>query len=157
MKNKKKKPKNRRESLKYPALDPTFNLKSRFEVIDYDYLDELSEKEKAWLNNFTEEYTNANFKHKGKRVHKNDTVVKTVKTTGRKRKIDLAKQEAEHRNNARNRCVLTKAKASGMYVEKDALDPAQLIKDDPETEIINQLDLDVLHDFDYGSDESGNE
>lgn len=67
---KKSKPRNRRERSKYPALDPALNLKIRNEEIDYDYVDKLSEKDKSWLNSFTEEYINANLKHKGKKLHK---------------------------------------------------------------------------------------
>lgn len=37
---------NRRSKLKYPGLDKRFNLKVRVELIDYDYVDKLSEKDK---------------------------------------------------------------------------------------------------------------
>jgi hypothetical protein len=155
VKNKKTKPRNKREATKYPALDPALNLRSRFELFDQDYIDQLTEKEKRWLNDFNEEFINANFKHKGKRIHNTETVMKTVKTTGKKRKVDLAKQEAEHSNNARNRCILTKAKASGAYIEKDSLEPSQLMNSDPESELVSKLDAaNVVYDFEYGSDES---
>lgn len=157
MKNKKK-PRNKREATRYPALDPALNLRSRFELFDQDYINKLSEKEKLWLNNFNEEYINANFKHPGKRIHRLDTVIKKVKTTGKNRKVDLAKQEAEHANNARNRCILTKAKASGTYIEKDSLKPNQLLKTDPESELIDKLDsANIVHDFEYGSDEGSDD
>lgn len=86
----------RRSKEKYPALIPHLNLRTRFEEIDYDYVDQLSESEKDFLNRFTEEYTNASFKHKNK-VHK-------------KKKDEL---ESYKRNNDRNKDVLTRAKASG--------------------------------------------
>jgi hypothetical protein len=66
-------------------------------LIDYDYVDQLSDKEKDWLNRFTEEYTNASFGHKGAKIHK-------------KKKDEL---EAYKRNNYRNADILTRAKASG--------------------------------------------
>ncbi len=90
-----KKP-SRRSKEKYPALIPHLNLRTRFEEIDYDYINQLSDEDKEWLNRFTEEYTNASFKHKN-RVHK-------------KKKDKL---EAYKRNNDRNKDILTRAKASG--------------------------------------------
>lgn len=72
----------KRNQIKYPALDKTYNLKSRKELYDYDYVnghhDEetgitirpLNEYEKTWLNKFTEEYVNASFKPGKKRIHK---------------------------------------------------------------------------------------
>ena len=128
MKKNTKKKRNRRNSSKYPALHPEYNLKSRTDLIDYDYLDKLSEKDKAWLNSFTEEYVNANFNHDGKRIHPKKYKTKKVQRTGKKKKIDLFKNESERRNNARNRCVLTKAGASGKKVDLDQMDPSELFK-----------------------------
>lgn len=91
------KKRNRRNNAKYPALDPDLNLKTRHDLIDYDYIDELSEKEKEWLNSFTEEYTNARFTHKGKKIQK----------------AKKHKKDSYDRNNARNRDILTRVKASG--------------------------------------------
>ncbi len=93
--NKKKKP--RRSDSKYPALDPKLNPKIRGILADYDYVDKLSEKDKSWLNAFTEEYVNANFKHKGKKLHKSKK----------------AKRESYNRNNWRNNDVLNIAQVTG--------------------------------------------
>lgn len=99
-----KKKNNRRSRAKYPALDPLLNLKTRIDLIDYDYVNKLDEKNKAWLNDFTEEYTNANLKHKGKKFHRNKSL----------------KKDCYDRNNARNRDILTKLKAAGQieYLEE---------------------------------------
>jgi hypothetical protein len=86
----------RRSKEKYPALVPHLNLRTRFEEIDYDYVDKLTDEEKEWLNRFTAEYTNADFRHKNK-IHK-------------KKKDEL---QAYKRNNDRNADILTRAKASG--------------------------------------------
>jgi len=72
-----KKKKNKRSQAKYPAIDKTVNLKTRTDLYDFDYVnghyDEetgittrpLNHKEKKYLNDFTEEYINADFlKHK---------------------------------------------------------------------------------------------
>jgi len=87
----------RRNSKKYPALNPSVNLKTRLDILDFDYIDKLNEKDKKWLNNFVEEYNNADFRHKGKKLH-------TTKKT---------KRDCYNRNNARNRDIFTKSKACG--------------------------------------------
>lgn len=70
----KKKRNNRRAQSAYPALDPRLNLKTRSELIETDYIDKLSEKDKQWLNDFNQEYVNADFKtnvEEGrKRIHR---------------------------------------------------------------------------------------
>lgn len=72
--------KGKRARAKYPALRPELNLKSRYELIDYDYLDELSEEDKRWLNKFTEEYVNAslNSKELDKNLHNTEDLKKTA-------------------------------------------------------------------------------
>src|ERR1700722_17385363 len=73
-----KKKRNRRSQALYPALDPKLNLKTRSKLLDYDYIDQLSEKEKQWLNDFSSEYINADFKtniEEGrKRIHRKKKV-----------------------------------------------------------------------------------
>jgi hypothetical protein len=131
---KQKKKRNKRNQMKYPALDPSVNLKTRSELIDYDYIDKLSDEEKDWLNRFTTEYINASFKHEGKKI---------MKTKEKKRKAYKA-------NNARNRCIWTKAKASGQYayiedISKKASncimdeEDLMLLKIDLTNEVLNNL------------------
>lgn len=73
-----KKKRTRRSESKFPALDPKLNLRSRSKLIDYDYLDQLNEKELQYLNDFTTEFINADFKtnlEEGrKRIHKKKRV-----------------------------------------------------------------------------------
>lgn len=117
-----KKPRNRREAAKYPALDKSLNLKNRAEFIDYDYVHKLSEEDKEYLNKFTEEYVNASFK-KGKRhIQKGKEF----------------KKESYDRNNARNRCQWSDAKKTGHadYLE----DTKKLMTPNPETGLINKMD-----------------
>lgn len=111
----KKKKQTKRDKIKYPALDPLYNLKTRIELIDdlYDYADNLNEEDKDYLNRFSEEFNNANFNHEGKRIHPKRTKKIKYKTKRGKRLVDKFKKEAEDRNNARNRCLYTKNKAFG--------------------------------------------
>lgn len=95
----------RRSKEKYSNLKPQYNLRSRTEVIDYDYLDKLNDKEKAYLNKFNKEYVNASLDVKSprKNLHKNKALIK----------------DCHDRNNARNRDVLTMQKAMHIlaYIE----------------------------------------
>lgn len=63
--------------------------KVRAEYNDFDYLDKLSEEEKAWLNKFNNEYLNASFEH-------NETDIQSYEKYGK---------DSNDRNNSRNRCV----------------------------------------------------
>ncbi len=126
-----KKRKSRRSQAKYPALRPELNLKSRYDEIDYDYIHLLNKDEKEWLNNFTEEYVNANFQHKGE----------AIMTTKEEKK------ERYNRNNSRNRCIYTKSKAGGKlsYLEDLSLDkesknksPEELLIEKEEKELFNK-------------------
>jgi hypothetical protein len=95
-----KKKSNRRTKTKHPNLKPEFNLKSRTELIEADYLHKLSEAELDWLDCFNKEYVNAGFnKDNKKNLHK----------------TKKQKKDCYDRNNARNRDVLTRAKASGKF------------------------------------------
>lgn len=53
----------RRNKVKNPALKNQYNLKSRQDLIDFDYLDKLSEEDKSFLNDFVAETVNTNFLH----------------------------------------------------------------------------------------------
>lgn len=119
MKKDKKKP-TRRGTAKFPALQPQLNLKRRYDLIDYDYVDKLSEKDKKWLNDFTEEWVNA--KTKDARFHKSKK----------------AKKLCNDANNARNRCIWTMAKASGRNVNLDNLEPDEAVAE--EDKLIEDLD-----------------
>jgi len=82
----------KRSKQKYPYLKKRVNSRVRQEVIDYDYIDKLSDEEKQWLNDFSSEYYGADV---GKQADegKNNRFIK-----GR----DKVK-EIQDENNARNR------------------------------------------------------
>lgn len=75
------------------AISRKGRLGSRGWKIDYDYIGKLTDKEKEFLNSFTEETYLANFNHDGKKIHKTK-----------------AKQRDIYRNNnASNRCTMSLA------------------------------------------------
>jgi hypothetical protein len=106
--------KTKRDKVKYKALDPELNLKTRYEEIAdvATYAKKIPDREievtladgtvkkmnpKEWLNSFMEETVCANFNHKGDRIIKDKE----------------GELECYRRNNQRNRCVYTKQKAQG--------------------------------------------
>lgn len=107
--------KTRRNQNKFPALKPNLNLKSRVELIDYDYIDKLSDKEKSWLNRFTEEYINADLDTKNLKKNLHNT--------------KELKKDCQDRNNARNRDILTREKARGFVVYLEEVVESDLKKD----------------------------
>lgn len=137
--------KNKRQKTKYPALKPELNLRTRYELIDYDYINLLSEEDKRWLNDFTEEYVNASLDSKNLENNFHNT--------------EELKKDCYSRNNARNRDILTRAKASGSYVSMDDLEYPNVNQLDyientyaDEQEILEKFyDLlsDIYNDVDY--------
>lgn len=115
---------NRRNQAQYPALSPELNLKTRYKELDFDYLDKLSDKDKAWLNNFAEEYVHANLTHKGKKLHKTKRLRKAV----------------YDKNNARNRDLYTRTQAMGHHIRLDDIGPDSLAVNE-EDRLITALDL----------------
>lgn len=118
--------KTKRSKTKYPSFKPSLNLKTRYEEInDIDYINQLDDKEKEWMNNFNEEWINASLNHRGKKFHK----------TKKERKIIYDK------NNARNRDSFTRAKASGTlnYIDEDKSLASGA--ENPENRMILEYDL----------------
>jgi hypothetical protein len=103
----KRKKETRRSRQSYPELDPRYNLKTRADLIDQDYLHKLSDKELQWLNKFNKEEISASFDTKNPNKNFN--------------KSKKARKRCYDSNNARNRDILSKAKASNQLVEFDAL------------------------------------
>ena len=87
--------KKKRKDNPFAALDPTLNLKSRYNEIEdlASYADTLPKEAKEWLNAYSEEEIIGNRYHKGQKL--ND--FEDPKTRSR----------IYNRNNARNRCIYT--------------------------------------------------
>lgn len=103
----KRKKQSRRSKQPYPELDPKYSLKTRADLVDQDYLNKLSPKELAWLNKFNKEYVSGSLDRENikKNLHKKRKHIK----------------DADDRNNARNRDVLTREKAANRVIEYDSL------------------------------------
>jgi len=102
----------RKSKDKYPGLTKNGDIKVRHELYEIDYVHKLNPKEKEWLNNFNLEYISGEFNHPGERLHKERTVHRKVKSTGKYRKFDLGKKEINDANNARNRDAFSITKAN---------------------------------------------
>lgn len=76
------------------------NLKRRQELIDYDYVDKLSETEKDWLNKFTEEYVNASLNR--------ENLKKNIHNTKK------LKQDCDRRNYLRKNDIFVMAKVGNL-------------------------------------------
>lgn len=141
------KKKTKRQKTKFAALDPKKNLKSRQDLIDYDYLDKLSPSEMKWLNKFTEEYTNASLDRKNLKNNFHNT--------------KELKKDCDRRANKRKRDLFTALKINNLIdnwddYKKKAIENElktemnELISWDEYKEKSIQLELNHLNDLDDG-------
>lgn len=105
----KKKSKKKRDLEKYPALNPRLNAKTRFEVLDMDYLKKLSDEELEFMNRFMAEYVSGAFKKDENGEYSSENLHKTQEE----------RRECYTRNNTRNRCALTISNATGQTIRSD--------------------------------------
>lgn len=137
----KKKPKNKRSKEKFPNLKPELQLKTRYDLYDQDYTHKLSEKDKAWLNKFNSEWANAalDVNNLKKNLHNTQEL----------------KKDCQDRNNARNRCILTRAKATGIidYIEEKK----NIIEEQEDYEDAILTAMDLRKQFENGPDSDSDE
>lgn len=136
----------RQEYLDYDYLKGKKNVKGRLDTIEIEHNGEtliiedtteatsrpMTEEELEWLNNFTAEYNNANFKHAGELIDK-----RGGKESG-----------AWDRNNARNRCLLGTLKAQGRTIQVSDKNLQNRIEahqhaESPEDAIIEAIDAGI--------------
>lgn len=109
MSEKKKQSKKKRDLDKYPALNPRLNARTRFEVLDMDYLKKLTEEELKFMNQFMAEYVSGSFKKDEQGEYSKENLHKTMEE----------RRECYTRNNVRNRCGLTVSNATGQTYRSD--------------------------------------
>lgn len=138
-----KKKKTPRDKVKYPALNPQYSPKVRKEFIDMDYIDQLSDQEKEWLNKFVNEYVGASLDYKNLENNLHNT-----------KKL---KKDCTDRNNARNRCMYGIAKANGLVGDDGRKENDVTVYNHNEIEdaMIDYLDSRMSENLDDGIDESG--
>lgn len=103
-----KKKTNRRLKIENPDLNPKYNLKTRTDLLDQDYVHKLSDADAKWLNNFNKEYVNA--------------ALDTENLENNLHNTKALKKDCQDRNNARNRCIVTRQKATGRLKNLDDVD-----------------------------------
>lgn len=96
------KQKKRRSDVKYPGLNPNYNSKIKQEYLDYDYVDQLPDEMKAFLNKFTEEYYGAALDVNNLENNLHNT--------------QELKKDCQDRNNARNRCIYSIQRATNRLI-----------------------------------------
>lgn len=101
-----KKKKTKRDRAKYPGLEAKYFSRIKQEFHDIDYADQLSDKEKAWMSAFMEEWVGARLNHPGKKFHKT--------RKDRKKVFDA--------NNARNRDFMSKPRVDSKHLDYVELD-----------------------------------
>ncbi len=101
-----------RNKLKYATFEVKRAVVNRREELEVDYLDKLNDEEKAFLNQFQEEWVCANF---GKVGDPEDSKKLLDKT-------DEHRKNCYNRNNRRNKDILINAKVRGLIsrVESDS-------------------------------------
>ena len=142
MSKKKEKIKKKRDLDKYPALNPRLNAKTRFEVLDMDYLKKLSDDDLKYMNQFMAEYVSGAFKKNEKGDYNSDNFHKSIEE----------RRECYSRNNTRNRCGLTVSNARGQTYRCDDIGEFidTLTNADHLSDFANSIS-DTLHDEFGGS------
>jgi hypothetical protein len=114
------------------------NIRNRQEFIDYDYIDKLSEKEKALLDKFTGEFYGAAFDDNP--IHDIRRNKKAARKLSKKQIRDKNKalyKSCTDANNARNRCTYSIKKSVDMMkditsvaatIEKNNIKDASLVE-----------------------------
>lgn len=122
-----KKPTNKRKRTKYPNLDRMMNLRTRTEEVNdvSSYVGKLNKEEKEWLNKFMGEWNNADLDYKKLENNLHNTP-------------DL-KKSCTDRNNARNRDIYARAKASGNLMALSDLE-VKLLKEEKSMTLTDEID-----------------
>lgn len=94
----------KRKRSKYPNLDPSLNLRTRWEEVNdvASYANKLTKEEKKWMNKFMGEYNNAALDYNNLENNLHNT--------------QALKKACTDRNNARNRDIYSRSKAANALV-----------------------------------------
>lgn len=123
---------------------PEMNLKTRQELIDYDYLEKLSPEELEWLNKFTAEYTCADMDR--------ENFDKNIECTTK-----VLKQKSDLRNRLRKEDLYLNLKVIGMIDNWEDY-KSRVAKDEDASDMLedfNDAKNQTAKSDDPGTDESG--
>lgn len=145
------KKKNRRNSTKYPGLKPELNLKTRYDLLDQEYANDLPDKKikhcsnpnkdckmcsdpatryinpKEFLNKFNEEFVSDKLDRKNLKNNLHNT--------------PALKKDCDDMNNARNRDILTQQKASGRLVDYEKIKESDISVRSPEEVLLMKEEI----------------
>jgi hypothetical protein len=140
MSKKKEASKKKRDLEKYPALNPRLNAKTRYEVLDMDYLKKLNKSELEYLNQFMAEYVSGAFKKDENGNYSEENMHKTVEE----------RRECYTRNNTRNRCGLTVSNATGLTVRANNIGDIIESMTDPDlfADSVNKMSDIIFDEYD---------
>jgi hypothetical protein len=121
-------------------LNPRLNAKTRFEVLDMDYLKKLDDAQLQFMNQFMGEYVSGAFKKDENGNYSKENLHKTVEE----------RRECYTRNNVRNRCGLTISNATGQTYRADDITSFMdnLSEVDSNTDTSNILSDTLLDEYD---------
>ena len=142
-----KKVKKKRDIKRFPGLEKNLFSKVKQEYHDIDYANQLSDKEKAWLSQFMEEYLGANLNEDG---HKSKYNRKPLHKSKRHRK------DCFDRNNARQRDIYGLSRAMGTLTDGEKIETYLDAMSDTDVSYEDRLieELDNAH-LPKESDDSG--
>ncbi|MEO5367566.1 MAG: hypothetical protein H7831_14670 [Magnetococcus sp. WYHC-3] len=103
---KKRKSNAKRKKPEYKGAQGIDRVKNRRDLVDQDYLNKLTPKERDWLQKFNAEYVGATFKKDENGNYAKSNLHKTAEQ----------RKDCYSRNNSRNRCALTIAQVTGHVV-----------------------------------------
>ncbi len=123
-----KKVKKKREVEEFPGLKKNLFSKIKQEYFDFDYLDQLDDNAKRFLSQFNEEHLGANLDTKKNKKYKRKTNLHPKKFN----------KSVFHANNARNRDIMSNARAGGFLDYEEKIFLEQGITED---DLIDLMDI----------------
>ncbi len=118
-----------RSKLRHPTFEPKRAVANRREELECDYIPQLSDSEKDWLNQFNEENVCANFQDKEKLLDKSDEFRKS----------------AYRANNRRNKDTFINAKVRGLLNSTTSESHLEYYLDENRLTNINEME-DIYND-----------
>jgi hypothetical protein len=137
-KKKTKKAKTKYKNIKYPGLKLSVQSRLNREFVDYDYIDQLSPDEKAFLSKFTQEQYSGTFEKNEDDTYSYDNFDPKI-YKGNLARNDKERRESYERNNKKLKDVHGQITAFSSFTEYDTLAE----KVNPQEAIDNIIDISI--------------